>query len=25
VEVVATFSAAAVHLIPREGTPDDDL
>jgi tungstate transport system ATP-binding protein len=24
-EVVATFSAAAVHLIPREGTPDDDL
>lgn len=24
-EVVATFSAASVHLIPREGTCDDDL
>ena len=25
VEVPATFSAASVHLIPREGTPDDDV
>jgi tungstate transport system ATP-binding protein len=24
-EVVASFSASSVHLIPREGTPDDDL
>lgn len=24
-EVVATFSAAAVHLVPREGAADDDL
>jgi molybdopterin-binding protein len=24
-EVVATFSASSVHLIPREGTHDDDL
>lgn len=24
-EVVAAFSAASVHLIPREGAPDDDL
>lgn len=25
VEVVATFSAASVHLVPREGSPDDDV
>lgn len=24
-EVEATFSASSVHLIPREGSPDDDL